>query len=288
MAAGLNWEVGLQNLYTAKEGGLVNQEVPAMATIRMTDNRVLGVVGTRFRPLQNVEAFKTFQPFLDGGQATFESAGSLFEGSRVWVLAKINRPNSVIVKGDEVAKYIVLSHAHDGSLSIHYGLTPIRVVCANTEAMMRGNEGSQLLKIRHTESARDTLAAAAELINIADARFEATMEQYRTLARKVANPAKLAAYFRIVSDLPAVPEVGEVVSTRRLNHIARLNELFVGGQGNDLPGVRGTWWAAYNAVSEFLSHEHGFSDGSRLNGVWFGKASNDNGHALETALRLAA
>jgi hypothetical protein len=44
--------------------------------------------------------------------------------------------------------------------------------------------------------------------------------------------------------------------------------LFEQGRGNDLPGVRGTAWAAYNAVTEQLTWNRGNSQDQRLETVW--------------------
>ena len=85
--------------------------------------------------LQNRDAFKWFQPFLDAKEAALHTAGSLREGSRIWVLAKLNRDPLVIAPGDEVEKFVLLSHGHDGSLAVRVGFTPIRVVVPNTLAL---------------------------------------------------------------------------------------------------------------------------------------------------------
>lgn len=116
-AAGLDWEVGTKPLFTAE-----GTEVNAKATFRKTDNRVLGVVGPRYTPLQNQDAFDWFQPFLDAGECQLHTAGSLSEGEKVWVLAQLNRANSEIVPGDEVSKFILLSNSHDGSTSIRVAI----------------------------------------------------------------------------------------------------------------------------------------------------------------------
>ena len=70
--------------------------------------------------------------------------------------------------------------------------------------------------------------------------------------------------------------------------LERIQPLFEKGRGNDLPGVRGTWWAAYNAVSEYLTHERGRAADTRLDSLWFGQGANLNGRALSVALEMAA
>ena len=84
-------------------------KVENKAVRRTSDGRILGVVGPRFTVLQNRDAFKWFEPFLEAKEAALHTAGSLREGSRVWVLAKLQREPLVIAQGDEVEKFILLS-----------------------------------------------------------------------------------------------------------------------------------------------------------------------------------
>jgi hypothetical protein len=107
-------------------------KVEHQAVRRKSDNRILGVVGPKYHVLQNRAAFQWFQPFLDAREAALHTAGSLCEGSRVWVLAKLNRDPLIVALGDEVEKFMLLSHGHDGSLAVRVGFTPVRVVCQNT------------------------------------------------------------------------------------------------------------------------------------------------------------
>ena len=137
--AGLAWDVELVPLVTADTQAKVENK----AVRRTSDGRILGVVGPRFTVLQNKDAFKWFEPFLAAKEALLHTAGSLQDGSRVWVLAKLKRDPLVIAEGDEVEKFILLSHGHDGSLAVRCGFTPIRVVCQNTLSMAHGSAGQQ-------------------------------------------------------------------------------------------------------------------------------------------------
>jgi hypothetical protein len=74
---------------------------------------------------QNREAF-AFVDQLLGSAIHFETAGSLYGGRRVWVLATL--PVDVEVGGDTVRPYVLLMNSHDGSTSVVAATTPIRVV----------------------------------------------------------------------------------------------------------------------------------------------------------------
>lgn len=277
--AGLDWDVELVPLVTADTAAKVTHK----GVRRTSDGRMLGVVGPRFTVLQNKDAFAWFQPFLSGKEAQLHTAGSLRQGSRVWVLAKLNRDPLVIAENDTVEKYLLLSHGHDGSLAIRCGFTPIRVVCANTLAMAHGSDASKLIRIKHTKEVLENLANIRETMNLANQEFEATAEQFRLLARKSINQEDLRRYVKKVLKV----KDDEQPCTRMANTIAEIIALCESGRGNTLPSVSGTFWTAYNGVSEWLTYNRGHGTDSRLNSLWFGDSANLNRHALETALDMA-
>jgi phage/plasmid-like protein (TIGR03299 family) len=278
--AGLSWSVELVPLQTTD----TQAEVSHKAVRRTTDKRILGVVGPRYTPLQNHEAFQWFQPFLDAKEASLNTAGSLCQGSRVWVLAKLNRDPIVVAEGDEVEKYLLLSHSHDGSLAVRVGFTGIRVCCSNTMALAHRSDASRLIRCKHTRDIHENLANIRETMNLANQEFEASAEQYRLLARKSINQADLEKYVRRV--LKVNDE--EKPSTRTKNIMEKITRLFDEGRGNNLPSVRGTMWAGYNSFAEYLSYQRGHNSDTRLNSLWFGDSANLNKYALEVALDMAA
>src|SRR5678815_2693601 len=128
VCAGLDWTVKLAPLAIVADG----RPVDHCATVRESDDSILGVVGPGYVPLQNREAFAWFQPMVESGAVTLEAAGSLREGRRIWILGRCADSSADIVPGDEVRQYLLLAHGHDGSLAIRVGFTSVRVVCANT------------------------------------------------------------------------------------------------------------------------------------------------------------
>lgn len=278
--AGLSWEVELTAL-VAKD---TNAEVAHRAVRRTPDQKVLGVVGPRYCPLQNREAFGWFQPFLDAKEAALHTAGSLRDGARVWVLAKLNLAPIEVAAGDEVEKFLLLSHGHDGSLAVRVGFTPVRVVCANTMALAHGSDASKLIRVRHSKSLHTNLANIREVMNLANQEFEATAEQYRLLARRSISQADLRKYVRRV--LKA--DDAKPVAARTANQIEEIVRLCESGRGNDLASVRGTYWTAYNGVSEWLGYSRGRSQATRIDSLWYGEGAGINKLAFQTALDMAA
>jgi hypothetical protein len=68
-------------------------------------------------------------------------------------------------------------------------------------------------------------------------------------------------------------ENGELTKESRQRIYGEIDVLFERGRGNDMAGVKGTAWAAYNAVTEYITHERGRSDDNRVNAAWFGAES---------------
>lgn len=278
-AGGLDWEVELVPLVTGDR----HQDAPARAVRRTGDGSVLGVVGRGYQPLQNRDAFAWFQPFLDASLATLHTGGSLCGGRKVWVLARIER-DPVVVGGDDVVqKFVLLSNSHDGTTSVRVGFTPIRVVCANTLALAHGAAGGgKLIRVRHTRQLRGSLDALREVIDLADRGFTATAEQFRFLAGRHISRGDLDRYVRRVFGI-----AGERPNGQQRRILGAVERLFETGRGSDLATARGTWWGAYNAVTEYCGYERGTGRDARLNSLWFGASARLNGDALEAALALA-
>jgi phage/plasmid-like protein (TIGR03299 family) len=279
VSAGLDWEVGLKDLQTV-DGVPVSHR----ATYRKSDGSILGVVGPRYTPLQNKDAFDWFQPFLDAGECGIHTAGSLHSGQKVWVLAQLNRDNSEIVRGDEVCKFILLSNSHDGTTAIRVGYTPIRVVCVNTLAMAHGNANSKLIRIRHTRSSKTNLEQVRDIMDNINVQFEATAEQFRFLASKNFKQADINRYVKVMLGIEGTVDAD--IKTRTRNIMDEILKL-VEGPKQSATNVRGTWWAAYNGYNEYLNYNKGRTEDNRLDSLWFGQNGNDNIKALEKALEFA-
>jgi phage/plasmid-like protein (TIGR03299 family) len=284
VAAGLDWEVELQNVYTEDDKG-VRQAIPEQyVTYRKISKTVLGMVGKGYRPLQNIEAFRWFQPFLDSGEATLETAGSLKKGSRVWVLARIRRDPMVVGKEDAMKHYVLLSNSHDGSLAVRVGFTPIRVVCHNTLCLAHESKASNLLRVKHTLRVLENLEEIREVIDLAQREFAATVEQFRRLASRQINTTDLVKYVRIVFGLKEKARTPAQEKQEKI--VPSVLRLFEVGRGSQVAGSN--YWGAYNAVNEYLNYFRGKTQDNTLNSLWYGKGGEINKTALQVAMKMGA
>lgn len=242
----------------------------------------LATVGEDYTCLQNRQIFEQFQPYLDCRELSFESAGSLDGGKRVYVQARLNIDDGDIGGGDKVSPMLLIASSHDGSLATRVGFTPIRVVCANTLAAAVSRGG--LLRVKHTAGQNDAMAAVMETVDIARQQFVANCEQYRKLIRVGISKADLSRYVKQVLGLPEGKERKDF-STRVLNQFDHICRLALHGRGQSASEL--TLWSAYNGVTEWTSHFRQKSSDDRKKSVWFGASAATNSKALELALTIA-
>ena len=253
----------------------------AYATVRTDTGGILGTVGEKYTPLQNVEQFQWFQPFLDTKEVAFETAGVLKDGAIVWALARILSGDGVVDVGggDTIAKYLMTYTSHDGSLATGVMFAPIRTVCWNTLSMNLHDKRAKQLKVRHTKRQVTTLNEIRETISLLDREFQMTASQFQKLKRAVINKDDMVRFCKIVFEC----DKEEKVSTRLSNIIDHCVDLAYTGKGN----TGETVWDAYNGITEWLSHERG-NDNNRLHQNYFGPGATIGKRALDVALQLAS
>ncbi len=270
--AGMGWLVRQEPVYLAD-----GRRLRTVANIRSTDGRVVGEVGPDFEVLQNSEVFEWFAPWLESGEATIEAAGSLFDGSRIWCLAKITGAEGLITGDDAVVRYALLSHAHDGSLAARLGFTDTRVVCNNTLRAAFNSKASQLVRVRHTANIRRNLELVRETMDLARGAFYATLEQFKKLRDKGVNQRDVRRYVQLVIAPETKPEDLATVTRRRIDHIVDLAFRGIGNHGE-------TMWDAFNGVTQYTTWERGRSQDNRVASSWYGDSAKLNERALEVAI----
>ena len=261
-----NWNVRLEDVpvpddfNTDKNYFFVTRTNPVT-----TETDILGVVGERYKVLQNEELFSFGDHILDGG-GRWETAGSIKGGRVVFGSLALERetvldPNGV---ADKVSTYLLVNTSHDGSIAIQASVTPVRVVCANTLNLALKGKAKQSFKIRHTQTANGKVQAAREALGLAhkymdefDKMAHAMIET--EISKEQFNQIVLAAYPK--------PEKDSKGSFKKWeNKVDLLDEIYT-GQFNNM--IAGTAWGAFNALTERLD--------------WFRSSRGGNGESVLAA-----
>ena len=257
VAAGMDWEVELRNVYLENDGALL--EIPnQFAVTRVTDNRVYQIVSERYSPIQNAEVAKFIGDLFGQNKATVEACGSLKMGAVLWFLLKLE--GIVNVKGDEILEYILVTFSHDGSIALEMFWTPIRVVCWNTLRLARSKKRATFYA-RHTTNVAEKIsnevkqAEAVEILGLANLFYK----DFGHVANRMANTnlpgSKVQEFLNATFGLE-LATLPEEVSTRTKNQQLEVLKLSEVGLGNE--PHRGTLWGYYNGVVEYADFYKGY------------------------------
>lgn len=255
-------------------------EVPdQFAVVRDSDSSVLGLVGSKYRAIQNRETFAFFDELVQSGDAKYETAGSLSGGRRVFLTAKV--PRDLVIGGEDVMEvYLVMASSHDGSLAFTAAVTPVRVVCRNTLNLAL-NGAQQQWRMKHTESAQDRLSEARETLGLTFAY----VDQFEAIANRL-----LAESFGKLSFEEMVKKLfpGEANKEGRFTdeQYSMIGLLESSPTIDD--AIRYTKWGALNAVREYDDWGRDLRKSKtktvaeqRTEATWFGKNVGRSNRTLE-------
>ena len=242
ICAGLDWNVIQKDVFT--EDGVL---IPGYkANLRDTDSAALGIVSDRYKVVQNRDAFQ-FTDDLLGAGVTYETAGALQGGRKVWMLARM--PHRYIIAGDEIAPYLVVMNSHDGSSGIKVAMTPIRVVCQNTLNLAL-NSARRVWTTKHTENVLSRVHEARETLLLAETymgelgRSIDALSQIRLTDKKVLD--FMGDFFPVTEDMP------EAQKRNNLRLLEDMKRRY--WDAPDLSNVGRNGYRFINAVSDFATH----------------------------------
>lgn len=242
IVAGLNWNVIQEPIFTGGNEAIRGYK----ANIRDSDRRVLGVVTDRYKVIQNHEAF-AFTDELLGQGVRYETAGSLQDGKKVWLLAHM--PHEYIISGERISPYLLFSNTHDGSGAIKVALTPIRVVCNNTLNLALSTAKRSWSMI-HTGDIRSKMQEARDTLFMAERYMDELGKEFEALRLKKLSDQKVMEYIEILLPVEDGSTPQQIKNIERLREDMKIRYF-------DAPDLQDTGKNAYrfiNAVSDFATH----------------------------------
>lgn len=242
IVAGLDWNVIQKPIQT--NSGL---EIPGYrANIRESDSSILGVVSDRYKVVQNRDAF-AFTDELLGEGVTYETAGALQGGKKIWLLAKL--PEKYMAGEDEIAPYLVFMNTHDGSGSIKVAMTPIRVVCQNTLNLAL-ETAQRCWAVKHIGEPTQRLQDARNTLLYANSYMKELGKCVEKLSAKKLADQQVYDYINAL--FPLIPDASEQQRKNILKLKEDLKERYF--EAPDLQHVGKNAYRFVNAVSDFATH----------------------------------
>ena len=245
--SGLDWEVKPETCYFEKEDGIFDIVPGIIANVRATDKRVLGTVTTRYKIVQNSQAFEVIEHIMDAvGKQFIETAGALFGGRQVFILGRLEGCTAL---GDQIDPYLVFKNSHDGSSIVEVAVTPIRVVCNNTLTMAL--EGSRRKwGCSHTGDIQSKIAEAQETLRRAADYMKAFPEFAKIMVDVNLYDDDIPELMEALFPLPEDPSPLTIKNNEWRKQT--LYNLYTSVE--DIAKFEGTAWGMYNAVSDYCTH----------------------------------
>lgn len=266
--AGLDWMVEQTPVYMENGVQIPNYK----ANVRSTDKSCLGIVTDRYKIVQNTEAFEFTDAIVgetENGVVTYETAGSLCGGRKIWLLAKMPVQK---VLDDEVEPYMFFSNSHDGSGAIKVGMTPIRIVCNNTLNMaLAGAKRSWSTK--HVGDMQSKLEEAKLCLQMADKYMQNLDIEADRLANTILRKEQID---EILNELFPIDDNDS--DRKKQNAQDAKDNFYVAYFMPDILKFGESAWRAVNAMSDFVTHSTPKRNTASFNENRWGKIMD--GHAI--------
>jgi phage/plasmid-like protein (TIGR03299 family) len=244
--------------------------IPGYQAITRGDTgNVLSIQSESYSIVQNEQLIRVAEALHE--DATMDAVVVLNEGRKVAFTAKVNNSEADVLPGDTIHQYLVGCTSHDGTIAFQVMFSPIRVVCQNTLSYALGRAAAgastKKMRIRHTKNANSLINHLPSIIDMQRQQFTAGIEELEAMAAKPCTAALFRQYCEGVFADQLVGTTNDKRGDKASARPKKLEDLtawdsvankFHGeGIGFDIPGVQGTMWGAYQAITEYFSHDAG-------------------------------
>jgi phage/plasmid-like protein (TIGR03299 family) len=276
--AGLDWTVEKHKVFTQPHLDWSEPEIELTdyrAIVRSDTKAILGLAGKDYHVFQNIDIAQFADELVQDGSLRIHTAGSLRGGQRVWMLGKIG--STEIIPGDRLDHYLFIYSGHDGKTALRCLFVTIRVVCANTARAALQSAKGEGISIRHTKNMVLKVDEARRVLGIGREVFAESDDFMRQLADTPMPTSEWINFCLTLFPSPVEDDSGNVskrAMTIAENNRTTITSLYHDGRGARIPGVQGTAWGAYNAVTEFAGYHRKTRGNQRFESLMMGSGAD--------------
>ena len=280
---GLNYTVEKRPLYAPGWEGTMVEAEGHYGNVRTDTNDILGIVKGRYNIVQNKDAFGFFDTIIDKGEAIFETAGALGKGERIFVTAKL--PEDMLVRGEKVEKYIMLTNSHDGTSKIIAGFTPIRVVCNNTLTAALKNLDNKV-SISHTASAESRLKEASRVMGIASKYMDEVNMTFESMTTRRLSDLEMKYFIETVMKNGIKEDKSDKEASTRMNNLVdQVYSFAITHPTQTTEAAYRTLWGAYNGISGYYNFLKDYRNADqKMKDMSYGYANDKISKAFDQAV----
>lgn len=282
--SGLDWECERAPVFFDYNRDGEQKEFVGKDVLFRSDTKApLSVVSSEYKIAQPGQIMGFFNEVAKNGNFQMETAGSLFDGRRIWGLARVSENASI--KDDLVAPYLMMATSYDGTMSTVAQFTTVRIVCNNTlQQSLHTNNGKTRVTIPH--SAMFNAKSIQAELGLAESSWDNFMATANRMARTKINDAEMNAYLQMLLDPEQKKDPVKVINSKGYG---RIMALFHGDQiGSGMDAIKGTVWGALQATAEYVDWEVGRKQDLRLDSAWLGVGARFKLTASELLGKIAA
>lgn len=247
--AGLDWglvDTPADDLTIMGPEGVTIGSMPDRRLISRSDNGViLDVVGARYTPIENADAFALADQAKTLG-AQFANAGEVDHGRTTFMTMTIPEATGYVGGSDPVDFGFYIRTGVGQAAT--YSVSARRRVCTNGMSVGFSGAKTHSWAIRHTRSADENLILARAAVRDAMAYAKEFVAHAEAMVNTPMSSSEFGSFLDTFAPKP--DEAKKAATTRWETRRAELRELFNGADTQE--DIRGTRWAAFNAVTEHL------------------------------------
>lgn len=237
--AGHNFTVEKRRIHT-EDGTLIPDHVAVMNT---NTGQYLGTVGIGWIPVQPETIYDMAKHLIDSTNGKINGVFNMFGGSVIGI--SFTLAEREYIANDITELNFLMLTSFNGMYGIAGHATTNRMACLN-----QVNTSSKVYNLRHTKFVNNRLEVVKNILKYYDKEIQDFDKKMEGLVNKRMTTKDAIDWF--IGLFP------EPKSTKAQTYLERQTMSFLecleGGMGSDIPGVKGTSYAAFQALTEYINH----------------------------------
>lgn len=221
--ANLMWGVTKTQVRAVLDGGRDPIVIPRKAAILrdngpLEDPTPLGITGSEYVPISNLDAYSPLQPLIDLGKISPVQGGQTKDGRHTFLLCELTA-GTTMLDVDPHQRFIMARTSHDGTGALRLGAWSKRLFCTNQIPSLVTGGRRGFVSIHHGHGASTKVDALSGKLEMLIGSLDQFDEEWRAMAGATISTWAEDAFIENLFPMPHGPKVTDrmrnTVTTRR-------------------------------------------------------------------------